>query len=382
MLTNRYPHGVKFHFVKDKDGDTVINPPQDDITCNTADENVERTNTPLQSSQHHGDKKSNYNGQWTEEDMECAMKDVEDNSYSIRAVGKKWGIPTSTLIFWLSGLTTTKRRGPPMILSLEEELEIVDWCKDMVQLGHGLEIIQLKSHVAHICETRPNPFKNGFPGRSWWIGFCKRHPDLTIRTAEGVQAGRNYGMQVIAKLGSRSVPQILSKSREWITILCCVNAVGHSIPGFYLFKAKRQLKNYIANYEPGACMAAQPHAWMTKEFFLNWLYHFARSISGGVSPTNRHLLIFDSHRSHVALTTIHEARSLGIDLLTLPAHTSHKLQPLDVSVFSPFKAHFKSERSKWMAKHPHIEIRRIELAELASKAFKHALTSENITASF
>ncbi|GLJ31873.1 hypothetical protein SUGI_0641340 [Cryptomeria japonica] len=198
----------------------------------------------------------------------------------------------------------------------------------------------------------------------------------------GVQAGRNYGMRVIAKLGSRSVPQILSKSREWITILCCVNAAGHSIPGFYLFKAKRQLKNYIANCEPGACMAAQPHAWMTKELFLNWLYHFARSVLGGVSPTNRHLLIFDGHRSHVALTTIHEARSLGIDLLTLPAHTSHKLQPLDVSVFSPFKAHFKSERSKWMAKHPHIEIRRTELAELASKAFKLALTSENIIVGF
>lgn len=129
-------------------------------------------------------------------------------------------------------------------------------------------------------------------------------------------------------------------------------------------------------------MVAQPHAWMTKELFLNWLYHFSRSVPGGASPTNRHLLIFDGHRSHVALSTIHEAKSLGIDLLTLPAHTSHKLQPLDVSVFSPFKTHFKSERSKWMAKHPHIEIRRTELAELASKAFKLALTSENIIASF
>ncbi|XP_057842521.2 uncharacterized protein LOC131051937 [Cryptomeria japonica] len=299
--------------------------------------------------------------------MECAMKDVEDNSYSIRAAVKKWGIPASSLTYWLSGLTTTKRRGPPTILSLEEEIEIVDWCKDMAQLGHELEIIQLKSHVAHICETRPNPFNNGIPGTSWWAGFHKHHPDLTIRTIEGldrdrvvmlrpsivtdfydnleklynasengptkiwncdetgVQAGRNCGMQVIAKLGSRSVPHILSKGREWITILCCLSAASHSIPGFYLFKAKRQLKNYIANYEPGACMAAQPYAWMMKELFLNWLYHFARSVLGGVSCTNRHLLIFDGHRSHVALTTIQEAKSLGIDLLTLPAHTSHKL---------------------------------------------------------
>ena len=164
----------------------------------------------------------------------------------------------------------------------------------------------------------------------------------------GVQASRNCGMKVIAKLGSRSVPQILSKSREWITVLCCINAVGHSIPGFYLFKAKRTLKNYIANCEAGACMAAQAHAWMTKELFLNWLHHFARSIPGGASPKNRHLLIFDGHRSHVTFATIQEARSLGIDLLTLFVHTSHRLRPLDVSALSPFKSYFKFERSKWM----------------------------------
>jgi len=58
----------------------------------------------------------------------------------------------------------------------------------------------------------------------------------------GLQAGRNCGMRVIAKRGSRNVPNILPKSREWITILCCVNAIGTSIPGFYLFKGKNQLK--------------------------------------------------------------------------------------------------------------------------------------------
>lgn len=112
----------------------------------------------------------------------------------------------------------------------------------------------MKSHVAHIFQTRPNPLKNVLPGRSWWAGFCKCHPYLTIRTVEGldrnkevmlrssimvyfyknlttlcdanhyeptriwnydemgVQASKNCGMRVIAKVGSRSVPQILSKS--------------------------------------------------------------------------------------------------------------------------------------------------------------------------
>jgi len=61
-------------------------------------------------------------------------------------------------------------------------------------------------------------------------------------------------MQVISKKGSRNVPNMLPKSREWITILCCVNAIGTSIPRFYLFKAKNRLQNYIQNCELGACM--------------------------------------------------------------------------------------------------------------------------------
>jgi hypothetical protein len=65
---------------------------------------------------------------------------------------------------------------------------------------------------------------------------------------------------------------------------------------------------------------------------------------------------------------------MGIDLLTLPAHTTHRLQPLDVSVFGPFKSYFRDERVAWMTKNPRIEVKREELVELAGKAFKRSLT--------
>lgn len=152
--------------------------------------------------------------------------------------------------------------------------------------------------------------------KSWWARFKARHPELTLQVAEGldkdraltlrpgivvafyetlskayatnpygphqiwncdeteVMAGRNGAMRVLSRRGSRNVSYIISKSREWITILCYVNTSGKSIPSFYLFKGKKHLQNYIAKCESGACMAAQKHAWMMKELFLNWLYHF------------------------------------------------------------------------------------------------------------
>lgn len=58
-------------------------------------------------------------------------------------------------------------------MSKEEEGEVVEWCKEMDQLGHGIELIQLKSKFSQICQGRRNPFEDGFIGKSWWFGFEK-----------------------------------------------------------------------------------------------------------------------------------------------------------------------------------------------------------------
>lgn len=57
-------------------------------------------------------------------------------------------------------------------------------------------------------------------------------------------------MRVIARTGTKCVPKLISKRKEWITVLACVNAMGQAIPGYYLFKLKRHIKNSICNYEP------------------------------------------------------------------------------------------------------------------------------------
>lgn len=90
-------------------------------------------------------------------------------------------------------------------------------------------------------------------------------------------------------------------------------------------------------------MASHPLARMTKKLFLNWIYHFASSIPSGVSSKNRHLLVLDSHGRHIIVQTIEEEDKFKIDLLTLPTHTTHRLQPLDVSVFGPFMTYFRLE---------------------------------------
>ena len=87
--------------------------------------------------------------------MLATIDDIEFKGYSICASAKKHGIAASNIQYWINGLTNTKRRGPVTVMTEEEEDEVVEWCKEMAQLGHGLELI-LKSIVAQIFQGRPS----------------------------------------------------------------------------------------------------------------------------------------------------------------------------------------------------------------------------------
>lgn len=66
-----------------------------------------------------------------------------------------------------------------------------------------------------------------------------------------------------------------------------------------------------------------------------------------------------------------------IDLLILPPYTSHKLQPLDVSVFAPLKRALAAETDAVSRLDPG-RIQRVEWTEMYIRAREKGLTSLNI----
>ena len=52
------------------------------------------------------------------------------------------------------------------------------------------------------------------------------------------------------------------------------------------------------------------------------------------------MLFVKGHASHINLDIIDLARENDVILFCLPPHTTHALQPLDVSVFKSLKSHF------------------------------------------
>ena len=49
------------------------------------------------------------------------------------------------------------------------------------------------------------------------------------------------------------------------------------------------------------------------------------------NSTRKQFIVLDDYKSHVALDVIVKVKHHEIDLLILPSHTSHELQPLDMA---------------------------------------------------
>ena len=73
------------------------------------------------------------------------------------------------------------RLGRPTVLTTSEENEIVAACIMFAEWGFGLgkrEVIKLVSDYC-LSVKRQNPFHKDVPGKDWWRGFLRRHPQLS-----------------------------------------------------------------------------------------------------------------------------------------------------------------------------------------------------------
>ncbi|XP_067937544.1 uncharacterized protein [Watersipora subatra] len=69
-------------------------------------------------------------------------------------------------------------------------------------------------------------------------------------------------------------------------------------------------------------------------------------------------------------------------MLTFPPHCSHKLQPLDISVYGPLKRYFNDACNSWKLENPGKTLSIYNMAEMLGLMFGRAMTAPNIIAGF
>jgi hypothetical protein len=102
--------------------------------------------------------------------------------------------------------------------------------------------------------------------------------------------------------------------------------------------------------------------YINEDIFLEWLQYFQKHRSPG-----KCLLILDGHASHSSLKCLDYCRDNDIEMLCLPPHTIHVLQPLDGTVFKPIKAYCHQAATNFMHNHLNAAITKFHFEELFPK---------------
>lgn len=330
---------------------------------------------------------------WNTENMIDAVTAVREGKMGYLRASKAFHVPKITLQRYVkkdeidptTSINTVLGRKPALPDDLEQKL--VEYCIEMDKKFFLLRRGDL-SKMAYQLALRnniPNPFKGEAAGKTWLKNFLKRHPNLSVRTPcatsnarakmfiresvkqffdiyktefENVngQPDRIYNVEetgicvvqhkmenIISLKGKKEVAALTSDEREkLITVIICMNAVGTFIPPLIIWPRKNMKTELMDGAPAGSIWACHPSGWIQNHIFTMWFEHFIKYTSP--SANNPVLLILDGHSTHTRnLEIIEKARENHIQIVCLPPHSSHKMQPLDVAFMGPFKSYYSSE---------------------------------------
>ena len=131
-----------------------------------------------------------------------------------------------------------------------------------------------------------------------------------------------------------------------ITACITIGAKGIFMKPLIILPNKRTIKG-LEEFTPNYHIASSLSGWMNKKIFTFWALCFLSEIMRYRLdlPENlkeeRILLILDGHTSRANFFVAKIFDVFGIDILVLPGHTTHLLQPFDICVASSLKSEFK-----------------------------------------
>lgn len=311
----------------------------------------------------------------------------------------------------------------------EHEKNLKEYIIICSKMCYGLDTIEARRlayelALHHNLKIPSSWHRKAMAGVDWLYGFRARHADLTLRKPEACSFSRSTSFnrhnvniffdnleavikrhpafgdgtrmfcldetstttvqkprKVLASKAARQLNKVTSAERGTLVTTCCiVSATGSTLPPVMIFPRKKFKTHMLNGAPPGTLGLAQPTGWMTGEMFIEVIKHFVKLTSS--TKENPTLMLMDNHESHLNPAALNIAKNNGVTLLTIPPHTSHKLQALDVSVFGPFQNYYNGAADSWMHRHPGQTLSIYQVAEIMGVAFDKAMTPSNIRSGF
>ena len=307
-----------------------------------------------------------------------------DKTLSITKAAALYGVSKSTLHARIQGrqprFSSDQVR---QLLTPEEDDALKDCVLQLYAWGWPAKVAQLRQMAIELLRARGNHTALGV---NWQQHFLHRHPDLqakysrtldqerlfaeneeifkhlselflSVKQKHGILDEDIYNMdekgfmmgvaasaKVVIPKHEKQAFSAQSGNREWVSLIEAISATGRSLPLFVIFKGVNKLKAWFDVLEDiHSQIATSENGWTDNELGVDWLKRCFEPATAKYLHGDYRLLMVDGHASHISTEFIKFCNEKKIIPLYLPPHTTHLLQPLDVSVFGPLSREYKKQ---------------------------------------
>ncbi|KAJ6016491.1 hypothetical protein N7540_011082 [Penicillium herquei] len=353
--------------------------------------------------------------------MSQAHQNPARMSYAIRS--RLAGIPVSTLWRRANNKPSLADKAVnQQYLTPQEEQALVEYTTATyplpVKFLRSLALIIVRQRSSNFQITDPG-LEVRLPGKNWPQGFYRRHPQLKARRLRVIDWKRDdrqiedkvrhwfaiigreladpailpenvYNMDETGVLLSvlNSLKVLVSKDnlrkhrgttvkRTLVTVVECICADGRSLHPLIIWPAATHRSSWTTHPTPRWHFACSKTGYTNTEISLYWVQHVFDPQTRDRAGDRPRLLICDGFGTHESPEVMKFCFANRIILCRLPSHTSHKLQPCDVGVFSPLKTAYRAQVEQ-ACRAGVSNIGKPHFTYLYNCARKEAFTSRNI----
>jgi hypothetical protein len=250
-------------------------------------------------------------------------------------------------------------------LSVEEEKALVAFLLLTSSFGQPVRIKYIPTLAFSIARRRsPASRPNKPPGKNWkrhevhtydkvteWfevIGKVLQDPAILPENVynmdeTGVMLSMLGSVKVFVGRDDARGHRGASVKRTMVTAIECISADGRSLHPLVIWPASTHRSNWTTHPTPGWHFGFSENGYNDSKINLEWLTRVFDPQTREIANGKPRVLISDGFATHETLEVLEFCFANNIILCRLPSHTSHKLQPCDISVFGPLKTAYRDQ---------------------------------------
>ncbi|KIO18089.1 hypothetical protein M407DRAFT_59578, partial [Tulasnella calospora MUT 4182] len=332
-------------------------------------------------------------------------------------------IPPSTLDARVNGRRSmadySKQR---RLLTEQEDIVLAEHVKMSGERAFPLSCAQIRARAETLVKAR-NPLAE--IGKQWTYRWLQSHPELHIYTSSPLDQARADGMnknalelywkalekvfhhlrpvddpveaqfifgmdetgimlgvggkqKVVGASGQKIQHMKRDGNRELVTVMVTICADGTKLKEWITLKGKNFQERWLERNTNNIRMTCTESGYANNKLGLPWMKDFHQQTID--KSHRRRSLLLDGHASHCTPEALDFAKSVNIDVVSYPPHTTHETQGLDKVGFGALKKILAKLRGEW--ERTHGKVTKETFVVLYEKAAALAVTEKTVKACF